>query len=178
MAKKKVQFKEAKKASSRKAQPRKEAKAVPAKKVKGTPKKAPPKKKAIADKASKKAPRTKAPQNPEVVAQMPESRPVVAEKPATYPNLRRRVGELLDKLSDGELQWLHFEMTDPDAEGRIETHKQAEEARENFPPLNRLVLVQELTAIAVDEFHLADDPDLAERIKDKNSIRRFLTSNK
>ena len=92
--------------------------------------------------------------------------------------LRQRVADLLNKLNDGALQWLHFEMTDPDAEGEITTDEEADEARENFPPLNRPALVQELTAIAVDEFQLADEPDLAETLRDENSIRGFLTSNK
>jgi len=101
-----------------------------------------------------------------------------ANEPASYPNLRRRVAELLNKLNDDELQWLHFEITDPDVEGEIETAEEAEEVRDNFPPLNRAALVQELTTIAMDEFHLADDSDLAERLRDENSIYRFLVDNK
>ena len=191
MAKKKGKLKKtplvkkAKKASARKAHPKKKAKATPkkkakalaAKKVKCAPKaqaqkKAPagkPPKKAVPTK--KKATLTKA----EVVAKMPEGETVVAEKPVTYPNLRRRVGELLDKLDSGTLQWLHFEMTHPDAAGKI---KQAEEATKNFSPLDRPALIQDLTTLAVDEFHLADDPDLAGWLKDENSIYAFLISNK
>lgn len=92
--------------------------------------------------------------------------------------LRQRVADLLNKLDDRTLQWLHFEMTDPDAEGEITADEEAEEARDNFPPLNRPALVQELTTMAVDEFQLADDPDLAETLRDEDSIRGFLTSNK
>jgi len=101
-----------------------------------------------------------------------------AKEPATQPDLRQRVADLLNKLNDDALQWLHFEMTDPDAEGEITTDEEAEEAMENFPPLDRPALVQELTTIAVDEFHLADDPDLAKWLTDENSIRMFLIRNK
>jgi hypothetical protein len=97
-----------------------------------------------------------------------------AEKPASYPNLRRRVGELLDKLNDSALQWLHFEIT----EGEITTDKEQGEARETFPPLDRPALIQDLTTIAVDVFQLADDPDLAETLRDENSIRFFLAARK
>jgi len=97
-----------------------------------------------------------------------------AKEPASYPNLRRRVAELLNKLNDDQLQRLHFEIT----EGEITTHEKQEEARSNSPCLNRPALVRELATIAVDEFHLADDSDLPERLRDENSIREFLTSNK
>lgn len=205
--KKTPSVKKAKKVSARKAEPKKKAKAVPTGKAKATPKKKPqvipakkvkttPKKKAKAVSTSKakvvpktqlrkkaaarkapkklptKKPPTNAPQDFELVAKMPGGGPVVAEKPVTYPNLRRRVGELLDKLNDSALQWLHFEIT----EGATTTAQQAEEAA--FPPLDRPALIQDLTTIAVDEFQLADDPDLAERIKDENSIRLFLSSKK
>jgi hypothetical protein len=102
----------------------------------------------------------------------------MAKKPASYPDLRQRVGELLDKLDDGTLQWLHFEMTNPDAQGEIETPKQAEEATNKYSPSNRPALVQELTSIAVDAFQLADESDLARWLTDENSIYAFLTSNK
>jgi hypothetical protein len=196
--------KKAIKASARKAEPKKKVKAVPANKLKRTEKKPQPKKKTVrtlpankakktqprmrpmgtlaAGKASKKLPTkqppTYAPNTAELVATMPDGGPIVAKEPATYPNLRRRVGELLNKLNDSALQWLHFEITDPDAEGEIETDEEAEEARDNFPPLNRPALVQELTTIAVDDFHLADDSDLAERLRDENSIGKFLIDNK
>ena len=101
-----------------------------------------------------------------------------AETPSSHPDLRQRVAALLNKLNDDSLQWLHFEMTDPDAEGEIETDEEADEARANFPPLNRPALVQELTTIAVDDFRLADDSDLAETLRDESSIRLFLISNK
>jgi len=84
------------------------------------------------------------------------------------------VGELLNKLDDGTLQWLHFEITDSDAEGEIETAKRAEEATKNFSPLNRPALVQTLTSIAVDDFQLADESDLARWLTDENSIYAFL----
>ena len=101
-----------------------------------------------------------------------------ASKPASHPELRQRVAELLNKLDDRALQWLHFEMTDPDAESKIETDEQAEEAMANFPPLDRPALVQTLTSIAVDDFQLADNPDQAKRLVDEFSIWMFLTSNK
>ena len=203
MAKKKGQvkktpsLKKAKKLSSQKAHPKKKANAAPtkmakatprknvlaapAKKVKGVPK-TQPKKKATTGKApktlpiKKDAPLTNAPRNAEAVLKMPEGGPVVAEKPVTYPNLRRRVGELLNTLNHDRLQRLHFKMTDPGAERKINTDEEADGARAKFPPLDRPALIQQLTTMAVDEFHLADDPDLAERIKDENSLRRFLTS--
>ncbi len=102
----------------------------------------------------------------------------MAETPVTYPNLRRRVGELLDKLDDGTLQWLHFDMTNPDAKGESETAKQAEEATKNSSPLNRPALVQTLTSIAVDDFRLADESDLARWLTDENSIYAFLIMKK
>ena len=102
----------------------------------------------------------------------------MAKKPASYPNLRQRVAELLNMLDDGTLQWLHYEMTNPEAEGEIETAKQAEEATKKYSPSNRPVLVQELTSIAVDDFQLADESDLARWLTDENSIYAFLTSNK
>ena len=157
-----------------KATPKRKVKALPAKKVKGSPKKAQAKKKAPARKAPKKVVPTKKkapPTKAKVVAKMPEGEPVVAE---TYPNLRRRVGELLDKLDNGTLPWLHFEMTNPDAKGEIETAK----AAKNFSPLDRPALIQDLTTIAVDEFHLAHDPDLARWLTDENSTYAFLTSHK
>lgn len=165
-------------AKKAKATPKKKAKALPASKAKVVPKKAQPKKKATAGKAptklpaKKKAPPTKAPHNYELVAAMPEGGPVVAEKPVSYPNLRRRVGELLDKVNDGALHWLHFKLTG----GAITTAQQPEEGRDNFPPLSRPALIQDLTTIAVDEFQLADAPDLAETLRDENSIWMFLTS--
>jgi outer membrane biosynthesis protein TonB len=158
------------------ATPKKKAKALPANKAKVAPKKAKTKKKATGRTAPKKLPAkkkvTKAPQNYELVATMPGSGPVVAEKPVSYPNLRRRVGELLDKVNDSALHWLHFKLTG----GAITTAQQAEEARNNFSPLDRPALIQDLTTIAVDEFQLADDPDLAETLRDENSIWMFLTS--
>ncbi len=160
------------------ATPKKKAKALPANKAKVAPKKAKTKKKATGRTApkklpaKKKAPPTKAPQNYELVATMPGGGPVVVEKPVSYPNLRRRVGELLDKVNDSALHWLHFKLTG----GAITTAQQAEEARNNFSPLDRPALIQDLTTIAVDEFQLADDPDLAETLRDENSIWMFLTS--
>ena len=203
MAKKKVQLKKtpsvkkAKKVPARKAQVKKKVKAVPAKivkvtlrkaqpkkKVKVVLKKAQPKEKATADKVpkklatKKKAPPTNALQTPQIIAKMPEGRPVVAENPVTYPNLRRRVGELLDKLDDGTLQWLHYEMTNPDSKGEIETAKQAEEANKKYSPLNRPALVQELTSITVDDFQLADESEPARWLTDENSIYAFLIMKK
>ena len=100
------------------------------------------------------------------------------EEARTHPDLRQRVAELLDKLDNSTLQWLHFEMTNPDAEGKIETANQAEEASKNVPPLSRPALVQILTSIAVNDFQLAVESDLARWLKDENSIYAFLTSNK
>jgi len=102
----------------------------------------------------------------------------MANEPASDPNLRQRVAELLNKLDDGTLQWLHFEMTKPDAEEEIETAKQAEEATKKYSPSNRPALVQELTSIAVDDLQLADESDLARWLTDENSIYAFLTANK
>jgi hypothetical protein len=99
-----------------------------------------------------------------------------AEKPLSHPDLRQSVAELLNKLNDDTLQWLHFEITDPDAEGEIETDEEAEEAMATFPPLNRPALVQELTTIAVDDLQLADQSDLGKWLKDEQSIRMFLIS--
>ncbi len=162
MAKKIVHLKKAKKVAARKAAPKKKVKAVATSKAKDTPKKkvrAVPankkvkgtptpqaKKKAAARKAPKKLPTKKkaspgnAANNAEAVAQVPEGGPVAANERASNPDLRQRVAALLNKLDDDTLQWLHFEMTDPDAEGAIETDEEAEEATANFPPLNRPAL--------------------------------------
>ena len=102
----------------------------------------------------------------------------MAKKPASYPNLQQRVAELLNMLDDGTLQWLHYEITSPDAEGEIETAKQAEEANKKYSPLNRPALIQTLNLIAVDDFQLADEPDLAKWLTDENSIYAFLIMKK
>ena len=102
----------------------------------------------------------------------------MAKKPASYPNLQQRVAELLNMLDDGTLQWLHYEMTSPNAEGEIETAKQAEEANKKYSPSNRPALVQELTSITVDDFQLADESDPARWLTDENSIYAFLIMKK
>ena len=100
------------------------------------------------------------------------------EEATKQPDLRQRVAELLNRLDDSTLQWLHYEMTNPDAKGEVETAKQAEEATKDFSPWNRPALVQTLTSIAVDDFQLADESDVARWLTDENSIYAFLTANK
>ena len=98
------------------------------------------------------------------------------EEASKQADLRQRVTELLDKLDDSTLQWLHYEMTIADGEGQAAA--QAEDATEKVSPLKRPALLQTLTSIAVDDLQLADESDLARWLKDENSIYAFLTSNK
>lgn len=177
MAKKKVSAKktplakQAKQASTRKAQPKKKAKTVTSIKVKGTAKKPPQE-----ARTAKTVTAAKAPEKRSVKKKGTPTKE--ATKPAAPLDLRQRVSKLLNKLPDSALQWLHFEMTDPDAEAEITSDEQQQEAIENFPPFNRPALILELTSIAVDDLKLANSSDLAETLEDEDSLRVFLTFNK